>query len=223
MYFRKARLDQRPISMIEKIGTPAMYMAIAAPERIKCIPILEWRMPSFVLPMATTPSLIRLDIISDVMLMIFFLCWAKETSESLLVPLYERIHVIMDAHSLIGHIIGSAVLLFCCSKVMETQSAKFSSADEWSRMMSSLMKAIVQRQSCFICCCSAFVTLQYLHHHMAQKWAAATSSPIACCNSVDLEERMRWRTQMGKAFCCFSLALWGRPFCTISVAIVEVG
>jgi hypothetical protein len=144
MYFRKARLDQHPISMIEKIGTPARYMAIAAPERIKCIPTLERRMPSFV---------IRLDIISDVMLMILFLCGAEEMDESLLVPLYERFCVIMDAYSLIGHMIGSAVLhcvtvsdflsFFCCSKVMDTKSAKFSSADEWSRMMPPLMKAIL--------------------------------------------------------------------------------
>jgi hypothetical protein len=146
---------------------------------------------------------------------ILFLCWAKEMGESLLVPLYERIHVIMDAHSLIGHMIGSAILhcvtvsdflsFFCCSKVMETKSAKFRSADEWSRMLPPIMKAIFQRQSCFVCCCSALVTLQYLHDRMAQKWAAAASYPIACRNSVDLEERMRRRTQTGKAFCCFSL------------------
>jgi hypothetical protein len=79
MYFRKTRLDQRPISMIENIGTPARYMAIAAPEQIECILTSEWRMPSFALPMATTPSLIRFDIISNVMLMILFLCWAKQT------------------------------------------------------------------------------------------------------------------------------------------------
>ncbi len=33
MYFRKARLDQRLISMIKKIGTPTRYMAIA---------VLDW-------------------------------------------------------------------------------------------------------------------------------------------------------------------------------------
>ncbi len=32
MYFRKAMLDHCPISMIEKIGTPARYMAIAVPD-----------------------------------------------------------------------------------------------------------------------------------------------------------------------------------------------
>jgi hypothetical protein len=94
MYFRKARLDQCTISMIEKIGTPARYMAIVAPERIECIPTSEQRMPSFVLLMATTPSLIRLEIISDVMLMILFLYRTEEMGESLLVPLYERICVI---------------------------------------------------------------------------------------------------------------------------------
>ncbi len=97
-------------------------------------------MPSFVSPIATTPSLIRLEIISDVMLMILFLCRAEETSESVLVSLYVRICVIIDAHSLTGLMIGSAVLhcatvsdflsFFCHSNVMETQSAKFSSTDE---------------------------------------------------------------------------------------------
>ncbi len=35
MYFRMARLGQHLISMIEMIGTPARYMAIAAPEQIE--------------------------------------------------------------------------------------------------------------------------------------------------------------------------------------------
>ena len=41
MYFRKARLDHCPISMIEKIGTPARYMAIAALDQIECVPTSE--------------------------------------------------------------------------------------------------------------------------------------------------------------------------------------
>ncbi len=88
---------------------------------------------------------------------------------------------------------------------METQSAKFSSADEWSRILPPLIKTIFRRQSCFLCLYSAFVTLQYLHDPMAWERASATMSIIAYCNSVDLEESMRWRMQMGKAFCCFSL------------------
>ncbi len=124
-YFRKVRLDQRPISMIEKIGTSATYMAIAAPERIECVPSSEGRMPSFVSPMATMSSLIRLDIISDVMLMILFLCWAKETGESLLVPLYARICVIMMPIAWLGTWQGlpsSTVvrcLIFCRSFVVQ--------------------------------------------------------------------------------------------------------
>jgi hypothetical protein len=34
IYFRNAVLDQLPISIIEKTGTPARYMAITAPERM---------------------------------------------------------------------------------------------------------------------------------------------------------------------------------------------
>jgi hypothetical protein len=73
MYFRKAVLDHRLISMIEKIGTLARYMAIDAPDQMECILISKRGMPSFVLLMATTPSQMRLAIISEVMLMSLFL------------------------------------------------------------------------------------------------------------------------------------------------------
>ena len=81
MYFRKARLDQRPISIMEKMGTPARYMAIAAPDRIECVPTSERWIPSFVSPIATTPSFRRFATISDVMLMVLLLCCARETGE----------------------------------------------------------------------------------------------------------------------------------------------
>ncbi len=81
MYFRKARLDQRLISIMEKMGTPARYMAIAAPDRIECVPTSERWIPSFVSPIATTPSLRRFATISDVMLIVLLLCSARETGE----------------------------------------------------------------------------------------------------------------------------------------------
>ncbi len=146
--------------------------------------------------------------------MILFLCQARETGESLLVPLYVRIQVMIEAHSLTGHMTGSILLhcatvsdfllFFCLSKVIETQSAKLSSGDEWSKTLPPLMKMMIWRQSCFVCHCSTFGTLLYLHDCMAQKCAATASSPIVWRSSVDWEERMRWWTQTGKAFCCFS-------------------
>jgi len=54
MYLRKAVPDHLPIRMIEKTGTPARYMAIAAPERMDLVPISDLRMPSFVSPIGTT-------------------------------------------------------------------------------------------------------------------------------------------------------------------------
>ena len=39
MYLRKASLDHRPIIMIEKVGTPARYIAMAEPDRTECVPI----------------------------------------------------------------------------------------------------------------------------------------------------------------------------------------
>ena len=110
MYFRKARLDQRPISMIEKTGTPARYMAIAAPDRIECVPI-SWRwIPSFISPIATTPSFSRFATISLVMLMVMFEWRASETGEFVFDPSYVRIRVTIEAHSLIGHMTWSSVL-----------------------------------------------------------------------------------------------------------------
>jgi hypothetical protein len=87
MYLRKALLDQRPTSMIEKTGVPAKYIAMATPDLIDFDPILDQMIPSFVSPIATTPSRIRFTIISDVMLMILFPCFARETGEFAFVPL----------------------------------------------------------------------------------------------------------------------------------------
>jgi hypothetical protein len=62
--------DHLPISMIEKTGTLARYMAIAAPERMDLVPIPDRRMPSFVSPIVTTPSRHKSAIISPITLMI---------------------------------------------------------------------------------------------------------------------------------------------------------
>jgi hypothetical protein len=91
MYFRKAVLDHRPISMIEKIGTPARYVANSAPDHMEHVPISEQKMPSFVLPMATTSSWMRSAIISEVMLMSLFLWKARDTDESVMVLLFLRL------------------------------------------------------------------------------------------------------------------------------------
>ena len=66
-------LDHCPISMMEKIGTPARYIAIAAPDRIEWVPTSHRLIPSFVSPIPTMPSLRRLMIMSEVMLISFFL------------------------------------------------------------------------------------------------------------------------------------------------------
>ncbi len=131
--------------------------------------------------------------------------------EVLFVPLYESIRVMIDAHIFTRHRMGSFVLhcvtvsdflsFFCLSKVTETHSARCSFVKEWLRILPFLIKAILRRQSCFVCCCSAFGTFKYLHERMAQKWGAAMRSPIACWSSVDLLERMRRMMQRGRAFC----------------------
>jgi hypothetical protein len=76
------------------------------------------------------PALSRFATISDVMLIVLFLCRARETGESLLVPLYVRIRLTIEAQSLTGHMTGSDILhwvtvsdflsFVCLSKVIET-------------------------------------------------------------------------------------------------------
>jgi hypothetical protein len=103
MYLRNALLDHLPISMIEKIGTPERYMAIAAPKQMDLVPISDRRMPSFVSPIVTTPSRHKSAIISAVTLMIVFLCFTRETEEFLLVPLYGRILLVINAQIFTEH------------------------------------------------------------------------------------------------------------------------
>ncbi len=139
--------------------------------------------------------------------------------EFLFVPSYKSIRVTIDAHIFTGHRMGSFVLhcvsvsdfllFFCLSKVTEMQSARCSFVEERSRFLPFLIKAMLQRQSCFICRCSVFVTFKYLHERMAQKWAAAVRPPIARWSSVNLLERMRQMTQRGRVFC---FRLFGSSF-----------
>ncbi len=139
--------------------------------------------------------------------------------EFLFVPSYGSIRVTIDAHIFTGHRMGSFVLhcvttsyflsFFCLSKVTETQSARCSFVEEWSRILLFLIKVMLQRQRCFVCCCSAFVTFKYSHECMTQKWAAAVRLPIAHWSSVILLERMRRMMQRGWAFC---FTLFGLSF-----------
>ncbi len=146
-----------------------------------------------------------------------FPCFARETGEFAFVPLYECIRVTIDIKIFTGHkltllvfpwvTVSAFLLFFCCSKMIAMQLAKFNLAKLWSRISLSLTNAILQRQSCFVCRCSAFGTFRYLHERIAQKCTAATRCPIAVLISVDFEVRMRWRMQTGKAFCCNSFGL----------------
>ncbi len=205
--------------MIKKIGTPARYIAMAAPDWIEWVLISQCSIPTFVSPIATMPSRMRLVVISEVTLIDFFLWRTRKTGEFLFVPLYESICVTIDAHIFMGRRMGSFVLhcvtvsdflsFFCLSKVTETQSARCSFVEEWSRISPFLIKAMLQRQSCFVCCCSAFVIFKYSHERMTQKWVAAVRLPIAHWSSVDLLERMRRMTQRGRVFCSM---LFGSSF-----------
>ncbi len=103
MYLRNAVLDHLPISMINKIGNPERYMAIAEPKQVDLVPISDQRMPSFVSPIATTPLRHKSAIISAVTLIVVFLCFMRETGEFLFIPLYERILLVIDAQIFMGN------------------------------------------------------------------------------------------------------------------------
>ncbi len=152
-----------------KIGMPARYIDIAAPLLIECVSISDHRIPRFVLPIASTPSWMRVEIMSEVILMILFPFLASETGVFLFVSLYERILCTIEVQSLTGYRILSNLLhwvtishflsFFCHLKVTKTQSAKCNSVESFWRVMPCWIKAIFCRHSCFVCRCLAFVTL----------------------------------------------------------------
>ena len=147
---------------------------------------------------------------SAVTLLIVFLCFTRETGEFLFAPMYDRLLLVIDAQILMGHRSSSRVhhwvtgisflSFFSHLNVTKMQSAKWRKVELWLRVLPSLMKAIFRRQSCFICRCSTFGTFVYSHECITQKWAAPVNLPIAWWSSVDFEERMRRRTQTGRAF-----------------------
>ncbi len=79
----------------------------------------------------------------------------------------------MEAQIFTGHRTGSAVFhwvtvsdflsFFCRSKVTETQSALCKLGEEWLMCLPSLMKAMLQRHSSFVCRWSCFGTFTYSH------------------------------------------------------------
>ena len=50
MYLRKASEDQRPMSMMVKVGSPSRYIAMAAPERMEWVPMSSGWKPTQSLP-----------------------------------------------------------------------------------------------------------------------------------------------------------------------------
>ena len=107
MYLRKASLDPLPIIMIEKVGTSAKYMAIAAPDRMECVPMSSPLKPSLSSPMrsAADRSFVRtveediVEILSSVKIVF--------TYDFSSVPGYDRTRRAIDAHARTGHITGS--------------------------------------------------------------------------------------------------------------------
>ena len=78
--------------MIVKTGTPARYIAMAAPDRIEWVPTSPCAYPSLASPRNDTVAQMQSRSILDVMAIIFPLSrWTVFTGVSGLVPSYEQI------------------------------------------------------------------------------------------------------------------------------------
>ncbi len=87
MYLKNASLDQHPISMMVNTAHSPRYIAMAAPDLIKCVPIWSFVMPSLCSPIATTASRSALMTFSNVTCVILSLIKTAEMGVSAVVPL----------------------------------------------------------------------------------------------------------------------------------------
>ena len=70
IHLRKASDDHLPIIMIENVGTPSKYMAIAAPDRIEWVPMSSFGKPSLFSPIAPAADRsLFLAVVADTQLM----------------------------------------------------------------------------------------------------------------------------------------------------------
>ena len=71
MYLRKALEEQRPMSIMVKVGTLSRYITMAAPERIECVPVaLGWK-PRRSLPTFSAAERIFLWTVEELMVFSF--------------------------------------------------------------------------------------------------------------------------------------------------------
>jgi hypothetical protein len=188
MYLSKASLDHRPRSIIVKTGMPAKYMAIAAPLLAECRPISFSENPRI-----SGPSVLV------ALRNCFSTCcpvkWCKDpsgrqntfTGVSADDDVYEMIRRIILHQIFTGQrrlspvlwcvIMSFLVSRFCCSKVMEIESARCSNLSEWGRFLFPWKNLMFLMQMSFVFLSP--VTFKYSHERMAKKNAPMNSSHIA--------------------------------------------
>ena len=96
-------LFQRPIFMMEKIGTLLRYMAMAAPDRMEWVPISWVEIPRRLQPVASTPARNEFVIIAEVMCSSLLFDQKAETLVFSFVLGYDKILLTILAHCLTGH------------------------------------------------------------------------------------------------------------------------
>ena len=98
MYLRKMPEDQRPISMMVKVGTLSRYIAIAALERMEWVPILLGWKPRQSLPTFSAAEKSFLLTVEDLMVFSFPARNIVLTVVSEFVPGYPMIKWTIAAH-----------------------------------------------------------------------------------------------------------------------------
>ena len=197
MYLRKASLDHRPIIMIEKVGTPARYMAMAAPDRTEWVPMSSDSKPNLSSP---TPSAAERSLFRTVVEeMVESLSSTKMVLTGVFssVPGYEMTRRHTAAHDRTGHktvspercMVTDSCLssFFWNSKVMVTVSdrARFGLLCETSRPF--LKKRIfLIRIVLVLRFSSAIFVRRYSHERIAKKMAPINNCAIAIFYTVDL-------------------------------------
>ena len=109
MYKRKLLLRQRPSSLIVVSSMPANFIAMAPPERIECVPISIDVNPSSDASMMSTT--LRSNLMLSLLWMWYVLLLIRMTLMFVftVVPRYEYRRIIVLAHAMTGHSIGSPV------------------------------------------------------------------------------------------------------------------
>ena len=102
IYRRNASEDHLPIIMMEKVGTPSKYIAIADPDLIECVPISSFENPRRFSPMAAAADRSLFRAVVDEICLSVLLSRMVFTEVSEEVPGYERMRRVTLAHALTG-------------------------------------------------------------------------------------------------------------------------